>query len=389
MQNGTTEFFTVQQGTTMTLRERILAVYHGQQPDVVPYMLDLSHWFYHKMRMPWDLSVSYVEPERELINYHRQVGAGFYMPNLAAFYSTAFPSDVKASTEKRTRNGRQEIVWRIETPVGTIERARAWEEQTYAWGISQWGIHSENDLRVFQYAMARREYEPHWDRFRKWDEYVGDCGVVYLPLGYSAVGHLMHYWMGIEGFVYASADWPELLHETVEAVNENSLRLVDLICESPAEIVVMGDNFSSDIQPETFFNKWSRRYYEEAILRLHRAGKFVAVHIDGKLKGSIRMLRDAGADCADAVTPKPMGDLTPAQCRAEAGDYFILSGGVSPDLWMPETPVKVFEAKVLEWLEQKNRTFRFIANAGDQVPPGADEQRIILMRDLVEKHGYY
>ena len=33
---------------TMTLRERILAVYRGETPDVVPYMLDLSHWFYHK-----------------------------------------------------------------------------------------------------------------------------------------------------------------------------------------------------------------------------------------------------------------------------------------------------------------------------------------------------
>ena len=35
---------------TMTMRERILAVYRGETPDVVPYMLDLSHWFYHKNR---------------------------------------------------------------------------------------------------------------------------------------------------------------------------------------------------------------------------------------------------------------------------------------------------------------------------------------------------
>jgi len=30
---------------------------------------------------------------------------------------------------------------------------------------------------------------------------------------------------------------------------------------------------------------------------------------------------------------------------------------------------------------------RLIAGAGDQVPPGADERRIGLMRDLVEEHG--
>ena len=70
----------------MTTRERILAVYRGQTPDVVPYMLDLSHWFYHKHRRPWDLSASYEEPEFELIAYHKQVGAGFYLPNLGAFF---------------------------------------------------------------------------------------------------------------------------------------------------------------------------------------------------------------------------------------------------------------------------------------------------------------
>ena len=32
----------------MTPRERILAVYRGKRPDAVPFMLDLSHWFYSR-----------------------------------------------------------------------------------------------------------------------------------------------------------------------------------------------------------------------------------------------------------------------------------------------------------------------------------------------------
>lgn len=373
----------------MTLRERILAVYRGQTPDVVPYMLDLSHWFYHRQKMPWDLSVSYVEPERDLIDYHKEAGVGFYMPNLASFFSVTTPCDVKESTCQRIESGHREIVWRLETADGSIERVRRWEEQSYAWGISQWGIREERDLRVFQSAMSRREFTPHWDRYRRWDEYVGDHGVVYLPTGYSAMGYLMHYWMGFESVVYAAADWPDLLRETIDAVNENSLQLIDLVCESPAEVVIMGDNFSSDMQPGSFFEQWSRRYYEEAIQRLHRAGKSVAVHIDGRLKGALQMIRKVGADCADAVTPTPMGDLSPEECRAEAGNDFILSGGVSPDLWRPEAPIEAFKAKVLEWLEQKQQTSRLIANAGDQVPPGAEERRIGIMRDLVEEHGRF
>ncbi len=373
----------------MTLRERIMAVYRGETPDVVPYMLDLSHWFYQSRGLPWDISTSNVEPERELIDYHKKVGVGFYVPPLPAFYSIAYPSDVNATTEKETRNGDPEIHWRMETPVGSIERARKWEDQTYAWGISRWGIRNEDDLRVFKYAMSERRFIPHWDTYRQWDEYVGEHGVMYMSVGYSAVGHLLHYWMGVEGFVYATVDYPDLLKETIDSVNANTLDLVDLVCASPAEIIMIGDNVSSDVQSPSFFDRWSRSYYEEAITRFHRAGKFVAVHIDGKLKGALRMIRDAGADCADAVTPVPLGDLTPAECRAEAGRDFILSGGVSPDLWTPNVPIETFKAKVLEWLDLKNTSPRFIANAGDQVPPGADERRITVMRDLVEEHGRY
>lgn len=373
----------------MTLRERILCVYSGRTPDVVPLMLDLSHWFYWKNRQPWDLSVAYEKPEYALIDYHHQAEAGFYMPNLGAFYTAALPDGVTATTHKRDRGGVPEIVWRVETPEGAIERARVWEERTYAWGISRWGISTPADLRVFAAAMRDRTFAPLWDKYRAWDQYVGDVGVVYLSAGYSAMGHLLNYWMGVEQIAYAAADYPAQLQAAVDAVNANNLELVDLLCTSPADIVIMGDNFSSDIQPPAFFDRYSREYYSEAIARLHAAGKKVAVHIDGRLHKAIAMIRDTGADCGDAITPKPMGDLSAADCRHEAGPAFILSGGVSPELWLPQSPLESFDRAVLDWLELRQQSAALIAAAGDQVPPGADEGRIHRMRDLVERYGTY
>jgi hypothetical protein len=373
----------------MTFRDRILAVYRGDTPDVVPYMLDLSHWFYHKHGLPWDLSRAYEKPETDLIDYHKAVGVGFYLANLASFYSISFPPDVEIETVKHEVDGVPEIIWRVRTPLGQIERRRRWEEQTYAWGISWWGVRNEQHLRVFGDAMSRRSFAPKWDNYRAWVNEVGEQGVVYISPGYSAMGYLLHYWMGVEGVAYALVDYPEALAEIVDRVNANNLQLIDLLAQSPAEIVVMGDNFSSDVQPPTFFRQWSAAYHEEAVRKLHAAGKFVAVHIDGRLRGAIRMIRQTGADCGDAITPTPLGDLTPAECRDEAGPDFILSGGVSPDLWLPGVPLETFRGKVLEWLDLRHRSPRLIANAGDQVPPGADEQRIKIMRDLVEEHGTF
>ena len=370
---------------SMSLRERILCVYRGETPDVVPYMLDLSHWFYHKNRLPWDLSRAYERPERALIDYHKKAGVGFYLPNLGLFYTAKHGEGVVAETVK---DG-PEITWRYKTPMGTIERTRVWEETSYSWAIKGWGVKTEQDLRVLGCALGSRTFTPRWDLYQPWVDCVGGDGVVCLSLGYSAMGYLLNLWMGVEAVMYAISDWPGTMHEVVNQINESNLMLVDLAAASPAEIILLGDNFSSDIQPPHFFKEWSRPYYVEAIRRLHAAGRYAAVHIDGKLRGALKMIRDAGADCADAVTPTPMGDLTPAQCRDEAGPGFILSGGVSPDLWLPGVSVEDFKRAVIEWLDLRRRSPRLIANAGDQVPPGAAEERIEIMRDLVEKHGRY
>lgn len=374
---------------SMTMRERILAVYNGETPDVVPYMLDLSHYFYHKHHKPWDLSKSYEEPEYDLIDYHEKMRVGFYIPNRGSFFSSTYADDVTSEVEKEIVDECPEITWRYTTPAGTIERTRMWHPETYSWAIKNWGIKTEQDLKVLGYAMGNRSFAPHWEKYSAWVDYVGDTGVVYLPLGYSGMGYLLNYWMGIEGVMYATFDWPDTMHGVVDQINANILDLVDLLCTSSAEIIVMGDNFSSDIQPPHFFDEWSRPFYTEAIKRLHAAGKYVAVHIDGKLQNALKMINDTGADATDAVTPLPMGDLTPAQCREEAGADFILSGGVSPNLWLPETDVDDFKQAVKDWLKLKQHGFRFIANAGDQVPPGACEDRIEIMRDLVGKHGKY
>ena len=373
----------------MTLRERILAVYRGETPDVVPYMLDLSHWFFHRHGLPFDFTSSNTEPEHDLIAYHKAKGVGYYVPNRPEFLSASYGDDVVAGIDKVVTGDRTEIIWRLETPLGVIERRRTWNQRTYSWHISRWGVKTEQDLRVLGYALGSVTWHPAWENYRSWDECVGEVGVTYLFTGYSAMGHLMNLWMGVEGVVYAAADWPDTMRETVDRINEAALRAVDLAADSPAHVTCMGDNFSSDTQPPHFFRRWSRDYYATAIERLHAAGKPVAVHVDGRMKGLLAEMTDIGVDCIDAVTPPPMGDITPQQCRDEAGPDMILSGGVSPNVWLPEVDTETFRRAVGDWLELRRRSPRLILAAGDQVPPGAVEDRIEIARDMVEEYGRY
>jgi len=373
----------------MTERERLLAVYRGEVPDRVPFFLDLSHWFYQRWNLPFDLSVPVLEPERELLDYHKAVDAGFYMPNRISYFDAVYPPEVNSTVTRQTTARGPELTWRLETAIGAIERKRLWQQASYSWNISEWGVRTAQDLRVLAYALGRMRFLPAWERYRKMQQAAGGLGVLYASLGYSGLGHLLHYWMGVENTIFAAADMPEALAEAVGEINRNLLNCVDLLCTSPAEVVVMGDNFSSDVQPPRFLRRWSAEFYREAFRRLRAAGKYSAVHVDGKLSGLLREFAAWGVDAIDAVTPAPMGDLTPRQCREEAGPGLILSGGVSPPVWIEPASDDDFRRAVLDWLEIRKRSPRLVAAAGDQVPPGAPEHRIRMMRDLVESHGRY
>lgn len=375
----------------MTERERILAAAYNEKPDRVPYMLDLSHYYYHKYQKDWDLCKGYVEPERELIDFNRKMGAAFYMPNQARFYGVHYDSTIKAGAVREIADGSPEITWSFETPVGRIERKRRFMKGSYSWAINKWGVEDEKDLEVLKYALTHISYEPLPENYKAWADYTGDDGVVYLSPGYSAMGQLLHYWMGVENTVYASYDFPEELHDCVDAVNENVRELVSMLAsEYDAPVIITGDNFSSDIQPPEFFNEWSRDHYEKTFGMIHAAGKRAAVHIDGKLTGAITMLRKAGADIIDAVTPGTVGGITAAEARKEAdtgktllGNDLVLSGGIPNELWYERTPFKDFEKAVTDWLDTAKTTSAVILAAGDQVPPGADEKRIIRMGEIV------
>lgn len=376
----------------MTERERILAAAYNEKPDRIPYMLDLSHYYYHRFQKDWDLCNGYAVPEKDLIDFNKKMGAGFYMPNQAIFSRTHYDSTVKAGAYREIVNGSPEITWTFETPVGKIERKRRFMTGSYSWAITKWGVEDEEDLEVLKYALTHLTYEPLPENYKAWADCVGDDGLVYLGMGYSAMGQLLHYWMGVENTVFAAYDFPEALHDFVDAVNEKVREGVSMfVSEYEAPIICTGDNFSIDVQPRSFFDEWSRDHYEKTYRIIHDGGKRAAVHIDGKLTGAITMLREAGADIIDAVTPGSVGGITAAQARAEAdtgktllGNDLVISGGIPNELWYERVPMAEFEQAVIDWLDTAKNTSAVIAAAGDQVPPGADEKRIIRMGEIVK-----
>ena len=362
--------------------ERVRAVYQGQRPDQVPLCLDLSHWYKKNRHVPFNLAgLSAVDPG--LVDLHKQVGAVAYV-EMGGFY-TLSSGDPEVKLESRTDNG--VFSTRIITPLGSLYEERVFNPDSYSYGIRKHLVKSPADFPIVEYLMDRLQCRPRWELFHAWREALGDLAFPYAQLPYSGSGYLMARYMPLEEAVFAVADEPDKLRRLVTAINACNLRILDAIIDGPFEVMIISDNYDSNVQTRAFFDAYVRDYYTEVARRLHAKGKRLAVHVDGESRGVLGWLAECGVDCADAVTPAPMFSQSPAQMRAEAGPDLILSGGIPATVFGATGSDAAFVECVRRWLDTRLASPRLILAAGDQVPTDAPFRRIAMLPELVDRYG--
>ncbi|HDY89687.1 MAG TPA: hypothetical protein ENH82_16435 [bacterium] len=368
----------------MTQRERLLAVLKGDTPDVVPWFADLSNWIYSQRKQRFIPSAN-KELDYEMIDFYKDVGAGIYL-ELGSVLDVSYKGDV----EEIQKIDGDTFTWTLKTPIGELREIRLYNEKSFSWDIAKRMVESISDLKIIRYAMERKSYIPRYEKYEKMVEACGEYGLPYAHgVYYSGLAFFISRFMGVEKTIYALYDEPEQMAETINLINQVNLTGIELLCNSPAEVILISDNLSSDIQSPSLFNQYSLKYYKKAAEMIHNSGKFFAVHLDGRARGLLKCLVECNVDVADAVTPKPTGDMTPSEIRAEAGNRLILSGGVSPVYWLPDKHEKDFIKHVRDWLDLKKISPGLIMSDGDQTPPGTELKRIKLMKEIVEEFGRY
>jgi hypothetical protein len=368
----------------MTPRDRVAAVYAGKTPDQVPLLLDLSHWYKKNYGVPFDLA-GFQQVERDLVALHREIGAVCYC-EAGAFYELSVEGD-DARVSAKTTDGVFSTT--IETPLGTIHEERVFERSSYSYNIRKHLLEGVEDFPIVEYLMERLVCRPRWDKYRAWSEALGECGYLYAQLPYSGSGYLISRNLGVEKTIYALADHPDEVRRFVDTVNACNLRVLDAIIDGPFDVLIISDNYDSNVQTKPFFDEYVRGYYTEVARRLHEHGKYLAVHVDGENRGVLAWLDECGVDCADAITPAPMFALTPEEIRAQAGKRLILSGGIPATEFGSRASDAAFEASVRSWLDLRASSPRLIMAAGDQVPPDASIERIRRLPELVDRYGRY
>ncbi len=289
----------------MTRRERIMTATRKKRADKLPFMHRWSH-----SQIGW--------AERECRNRGRGMGMCWATrpPYITKMHG------VKTSETQAVSSG--EIVLRrtYSTPVGSVYLDEKREPGVEQWkGLSSWRdvapwqterlIKGPEDYKVLKYMVENTEYIPYYFPIEQAMDWLGDDGVVVSRLGYSPMQQLMVIWIGSEGgrFFIHHAKYPDLVEDLYRATSKSLEPLYEIAAKSPAPIVMYGDNIDGVLLNPKQFQKYFMPEYEKCARVLHKHGKLMANHMDGRLDALKDLIAKTPIDIVEALHSPPMGDL--------------------------------------------------------------------------------
>jgi hypothetical protein len=362
----------------MSIRSEVLDAIHGRPHQRIPWFADLSYYC-DSLRRRGELLPRYEGREGEKRFYtDHGVGIYLYTPDVFTIRYDENVTYTKHETPER-------IVQSFQTPLGSIESVQDFRKETWCYVYSQRFVRSIEDFRVMRYVHEHTLYHENYRAFTESDQLWGEDGIGFamaVPC-MAPFQKLVSRWAGIEMTVELLIEHREEYLEASGAIQKSQKALVEVLALSPATVVILPENLSSDVSGGTFFTELSMPYYTEIVQRLHAAGKKVAIHIDGRLIPCLGLLSECGFDIADAVTPEPFGDVTVENLRKAAGPDLVIWGGLPGGIFSHNYSDSYFESYVQRVIACADE--KFVIGTADQVPPDAVPSRIGRVRELVDE----
>jgi uroporphyrinogen-III decarboxylase len=366
----------------MTNRERLLTILRGEQPDQVPWFGDLDYWANSLIRRglkPRDFIHS-----DAYLDWHRELGVGFYLQGYFP-YKQIMEGCTTHDWYEGNRHYRQ-----IETPVGSVRECWEYIPTSFSEGPVEHFIKSGDDIAVLKYIYENTRFEPDYDLAFLRKKQVGDEGVVLCYLPKSPFMHLMALEAGVEAVTMTALTMPDEFSELLDVMKKAFDQAAELALNSPAEVLMIPENLSSEMVGSDFFNLYMKAYQEEWTTRIRQAGKYSFIHIDGTLMGLLEPEAQVGFTVLEALTPYPVGDVKFEDLEALAGDSkSILWGGIPGSYFTDCVEDEEFDRHVIHLLDIMKKRPRFVLGVADQVPPDGLERRVKRVRELADLYGKY
>ena len=363
-------------------RQRALAFLRGQRADRVPWFGDLDYLATAQIgrgQRPADFKQS-----AAYLDWHRELRLGFYLQGYFPFQTIIDGCRVTEHREGPTR------IRRIETPRGTLQERWTWLPESFTEGPIEHFLKSADDLPAYQYLHAHTRYTPDYAFGQTRGPQIGEIGLHLAYLPKSPFMQMVALDAGIIAVVDMLNDAPALFAETLQIVQRSHDDAAAIAVASPAELLMIPENLSSESVGPKLFERYMRPYQEKWTARIRAAGKFSCMHLDGTLRGLLRQECTVGFDFIESLTPSPVGDLAVEDwanfCGPTPTKFW---GGIPGAYFSPTVTDAEFERHVRATLAVMRTEPRYALGVADQVPPDGLESRLLRVPELVEECGVY
>jgi len=366
----------------MTPRERILTILRGEQPDQVPWNGDLDYWATSLIKTG-KKPAGFIQSD-DYIQWHKDLGVGFYLQGYFPYKQITENCEIREWEEGHRKY--KEII----TPIGSVRECWEYIPISFSDGPIEHLLKTQEDIPVMKFIYENTRFEPDYDYAEQRLHQVGDQGVVLCYTPKSPFMHLLALEAGIMSLTMCAMMVPDEFQELLDVMKVVFDQAAQIAVDSPAEVLMIPENLSSEMVGPDFFERYMRRYQEEWTKKIREAGKYSYIHIDGTLRGLLKEEASVGFSVMEALTPDPVGDLKIEDFADYCGETnSIFWGGIPGVYFTANVSEEEFERHVKHVLSIMTKEPRYVLGVADQVPPDGLEQRVKRVAELVNQYGKY
>ena len=369
----------------MTFREMNRAVFAGEHIPHVFFQPRFEPWY------DWQLRAGLMpEAYRELgmIGTYDTLGCSIryvhYYTGMPDPIVRHFSPPVRVSVHEHGH--RRSVVY--ETPAGElVEEQQFTTDET--WRTVGFPVKDADDLRVLRSLYGHTSYSFSAERFKQGSDFIAGRGEPQFWVPKSPYQALAQWWMRLEDLIYALADCPTEVEQTMRAIDDSYDGLYEeLAGSSIIHIINFGENIHDQLFSPRYFERYLIPWYEKRAGQMRSGGIYTDMHLDGNFGALLKYLAHLPFDGLEALTPEPQGDVSIEQMREHLGDKILLDG-IPAILFLPHYSMDQFTECVERLVELFHP--RLVLGVSDEVPQGAEAteaiDRIRMVSEWCKGHG--
>lgn len=198
------------------------------------------------------------------------------------------------------------------------------------------------------------------------------------------------YLMNIDRILMSFLTDPDLVELVMDKVLECNMRIVRRAIHAGAEVIILGDDYASNIGPmmsPEVFNRFIVPRLTKMIDMIHQEGALCIKHSDGNLYRLLDMIVGAGPDGLNPI--EPVAGMELKKVKRLYGDKVCLAGNIDCAHLLPHGSTAQVRAAVRQAIADAGPGGGFIITSSNSIHSSCNPDNFRTMVEACKQYGAY